>query len=98
MVLEESIMSNEAAEKLLAEKRFERAIAVPTEDRDVRRMLRELSEPITYFGEDKVHRRERLRKLLAQKQMEGQAIPQQAIEIAMETTGQSMEIPVRFQP
>lgn len=34
---------------------------VPTNDRDVRRALREIGHPITLFGEDPGDRRERLR-------------------------------------
>jgi hypothetical protein len=36
----------------LETKRVERSVPVPTGDRDVRRMLRELKEPITLFGEE----------------------------------------------
>lgn len=37
---------------------------VPTLDEDVRAMLRSLNEPVTYFGEDKADRRQRLIKLV----------------------------------
>eukprot|EP00954_Amorphochlora_amoebiformis_P004285 334640-Amorphochlora_amoeboformis.AAC.1 len=50
----------------LEAKRRARTIAVPTSDHDVRRRLRQLGEPITYFGEGPANRRERLRTLLAQ--------------------------------
>ncbi|PRW05847.1 U4 U6 small nuclear ribonucleo PRP4 [Chlorella sorokiniana] len=42
-----------------------KATVVPTNDGDVRRMLRQLGEPITLFGEREMERRDRLRKLLA---------------------------------
>lgn len=41
------------------------ATVVPTSDADVRRLLRQLGEPITLFGEREMERRDRLRKLLA---------------------------------
>lgn len=40
------------------------AANVPTSDDEVRQALRNLGEPITYFGEDKAERRERLIKLV----------------------------------
>lgn len=42
-----------------------KATVVPTNDGEVRRMLRQLQEPITMFGEREMERRDRLRKLLA---------------------------------
>ncbi|KAI3428827.1 hypothetical protein D9Q98_007644 [Chlorella vulgaris] len=42
-----------------------KATVVPTNDSDVRRMLRQLKEPITLFGEREMERRDRLRKMLA---------------------------------
>jgi U4/U6 small nuclear ribonucleoprotein PRP4 len=86
--------THEAAAAALAAKRLEKEIAVPTADADVRRMLRELKEPMTLFGEEAAHRRERLRKLLAQRVMEGQALPQ-AVQDAAAATAASSEIPVR---
>ncbi|KAK9472609.1 WD40-repeat-containing domain protein [Dipodascopsis tothii] len=46
-------------------KRRARQIAVPTDDAKVRARLRELREPVTYFGEEKVDRRDRLRAVLS---------------------------------
>ncbi|ODV81072.1 WD40 repeat-like protein [Suhomyces tanzawaensis NRRL Y-17324] len=37
---------------------------IPTNDDDVRRALRQMGEPITYFGEDRADRRQRLIKLV----------------------------------
>ncbi|EFN58103.1 hypothetical protein CHLNCDRAFT_20357 [Chlorella variabilis] len=42
-----------------------KATVVPTNDQEVRRMLRQLREPITLFGEREMERRDRLRKMLA---------------------------------
>lgn len=41
---------------------------VPTADEDVRKMLRKLQQPVTYFGEDKADRRNRLIKLINEQQ------------------------------
>jgi U4/U6 small nuclear ribonucleoprotein PRP4 len=41
------------------------SVAVPTNDVDVKRMLRSLGHPICFFGEDPKDRRDRLRHLLA---------------------------------
>mmetsp|Transcript_33197 Transcript_33197/g.86094 ORF Transcript_33197/g.86094 Transcript_33197/m.86094 type:complete len:529 (-) Transcript_33197:43-1629(-) len=54
-------------EKLLAEveaRRRLQAMIVPTDDGDVRHKLRALGEPVTLFGEGKMERRDRLRKLM----------------------------------
>eukprot|EP00698_Gefionella_okellyi_P021457 TRINITY_DN6967_c0_g1_i1.p1 TRINITY_DN6967_c0_g1~~TRINITY_DN6967_c0_g1_i1.p1 ORF type:complete len:479 (-),score=81.98 TRINITY_DN6967_c0_g1_i1:290-1672(-) len=62
----------EARERVEIERaRLERTVAVPTNDLDVKKLLREQGEPICLFGEQAAHRRERLRKILAQKTMEG---------------------------
>ncbi|CAN6650963.1 U4/U6 small nuclear ribonucleoprotein Prp4p [Trichomonascus vanleenenianus] len=50
------------------------SIPVPTNDQRVREILRLLSEPVTYFGEDKGDRRDRLRELLVKRQREGEDI------------------------
>jgi U4/U6 small nuclear ribonucleoprotein PRP4 len=53
--------------RLLAEldrKAKGRRLAVPTNDADVRKRLREFKEPITLFGERREDRRERLRNLM----------------------------------
>ena len=39
-------------------------VSLPSLDSDVRKMLRSISEPITYFGEENWNRRDRLKKLL----------------------------------
>ena len=43
-----------------------RTISVPTLDADVRAKLRNIGKPITLFGEKPEHRRDRLRKVLAE--------------------------------
>ena len=47
-------------------RRRQRALAVTTDDKEVRRQLRELGEPMTLFGEKEMERRDRLRKHLAE--------------------------------
>jgi U4/U6 small nuclear ribonucleoprotein PRP4 len=54
--------------------RIGNAIAIPTDDNEVRSKLRLMGEPITYFGEDKADRRNRLRRLLAEMQRRGEDI------------------------
>lgn len=46
-------------------RRRQRALAVTTDDKEVRRQLREMGEPMTLFGEREMERRDRLRKHLA---------------------------------
>src|SRR6185369_1108692 len=43
-----------------------RQMAIPTDELEVKLMLRQLGHPICLFGEDKPDRRERLRSLLSQ--------------------------------
>lgn len=69
--------SHVSAESLEAKKRHEeltkkyelqkaaRQIAVPTSENEVKMRLRELKQPVTYFGETAADRRERLRALMA---------------------------------
>ncbi|KAJ8102521.1 WD40-repeat-containing domain protein [Lipomyces tetrasporus] len=52
----------------LSRRQRAKQIAVPTDDLKVRAKLRELGEPITLFGEDKADRRERLRRVLLERQ------------------------------
>lgn len=52
-------------------KRQGQQVSVPTNDNEVRAKLRQLGEPITYFGEDKGDRRDRLRSLLLERQTSG---------------------------
>lgn len=42
-----------------------RELYVPTDDADVRKMLRENQQPVCLFGEGPAERRERLREILA---------------------------------
>lgn len=49
-------------------KRRAAGLIVPTDDTQVRQRLRDFKEPVTLFGEGKAERRDRLRKLLADKQ------------------------------
>lgn len=50
-----------------------RSVVVPTDDNVVRRQLRDLQEPMCYFGEGPAERRERLGKILAQLTPEARA-------------------------
>ena len=52
----------------LTESMQKHATAVPTKDIDIKRMLRQLGEPICLFGEDPIDRRNRLKHVLASKQ------------------------------
>lgn len=53
--------------KDIERKQQSRYLAVPTNDGEVRKKLRDLGEPITYFGEDKADRRERLKRYVMEK-------------------------------
>ncbi|GFR45922.1 hypothetical protein Agub_g7380 [Astrephomene gubernaculifera] len=44
-----------------------RQVVVPTDDGKVRQLLRQLGEPVTMFGEREMERRERLKRLIAQR-------------------------------
>ena len=60
--------TRERQEALLKEfenRRRQRAISVTTDDKEVRRQLREMGEPMTLFGEREMERRDRLRRHLA---------------------------------
>ncbi|CAL8460668.1 g198 [Coccomyxa elongata] len=59
------ILQEEAVRQMEIRRRM-RAEVVPTQDGDVRRMLRQLEHPITLFGEREMERRARLRKILAE--------------------------------
>ena len=72
---ESSRVAREKQEALLRElqlKRRARALAVPTNDKEVRLRLRAIEEPVTLFGEREMERRERLRGLMARMEAEGQ--------------------------
>ncbi|GLC45347.1 hypothetical protein PLESTB_000312800 [Pleodorina starrii] len=47
-----------------------RQVVVPTDDGKVRQLLRQLAEPITLFGEREMERRERLKRIIAQREGE----------------------------
>ncbi|EYU18680.1 hypothetical protein ABFS82_10G159100 [Erythranthe guttata] len=73
-ISEESQIVRERHEKAVQEllmKRRAAALAVPTNDNAVRSRLRRLGEPITFFGEREMERRDRLRALMAKLDAEG---------------------------
>ncbi|VFQ80402.1 unnamed protein product [Cuscuta campestris] len=73
-ISEESRLVRERQEKAMQElllKRRAAALAVPTNDMAVRARLRRLGEPITFFGEREMERRDRLRALMARLDAEG---------------------------
>ncbi|CAH9068693.1 unnamed protein product [Cuscuta epithymum] len=73
-ISEESRLVRERQEKAMQElllKRRAAALAVPTNDMAVRARLRRLGEPITFFGEREMERRDRLRALMARLDSEG---------------------------
>jgi U4/U6 small nuclear ribonucleoprotein PRP4 len=57
--------------KVFEQRQLKKTLQVPTDDQKVRNKLRELYEPMTLFGEDKVDRRERLKEIMAIRMMEG---------------------------
>uniref|UniRef100_A0AC35G0P0 Pre-mRNA processing factor 4 (PRP4)-like domain-containing protein n=1 Tax=Panagrolaimus sp. PS1159 TaxID=55785 RepID=A0AC35G0P0_9BILA len=62
-------VDNPAEKAILAEfdrRRKARTLTLPTDDVQVKLMLRKLNEPICLFGEDILDRRERLRRILSQ--------------------------------
>lgn len=74
-ISEESRLVRERQEKAMQElllKRRAAALAVPTNGMAVRARLRRLGEPITFFGEREMERRDRLRALMAKLDAEGQ--------------------------
>lgn len=58
-------------ERLQELRRLAKAVVAPTSDDDVRLALRYLEEPVTYFGEDRVDRRDRLQDMLAKRLANG---------------------------
>jgi len=48
-------------------RRKARTVVVPTDDAEVRQRLRAFGEPVTFFGEGKPERRERLRQILTER-------------------------------
>jgi U4/U6 small nuclear ribonucleoprotein PRP4 len=59
--------------KILSEldrKKLARKIALPTNDGEVRNLLRQLDQPVTLFGEGPADRRDRLREFMARLRME----------------------------
>lgn len=67
MALEEERMSREKQLLLeeLERKKRARKLNVPTDDGQVKNILREIGHPICLFGEGPADRRERLRNILA---------------------------------
>ena len=66
---EEARLAKEKSKKLLEQLEYQkkaRTLALPTDDNLIKARLRELSEPIAFFGETKAERRERLRKKMAE--------------------------------
>lgn len=57
--------------KVFEQKQLKKNLQVPTDDQKVRNKLREMYEPMTLFGEDKIDRRERLKEIMAIRMMEG---------------------------
>lgn len=79
MVVEEMDLSAESREAQMQHaetlRRFEaqqrsRAIIVPTSAEDVKQKLRELGHPVTYFGEGPADRRERLKQVIAELELD----------------------------
>lgn len=73
-ISEESRLVRERQERAMQEflmKRRAAALAVPTNDLAVRARLRRLGEPITFFGEREMERRDRLRMLMGKLDSEG---------------------------
>lgn len=66
-------------------KRRARMMTVPTNDKDVKKKLREMGDPICLFGEKAPERRERLREILAKKAVAG--------EISLSVTSTGLAIP-----
>jgi U4/U6 small nuclear ribonucleoprotein PRP4 len=58
--------------KSLEKKKVQRNVPVPTDDFKVRQALRDLSQPVTYFGETNGDRRDRLKEMVAERLMEGE--------------------------
>eukprot|EP01091_Cochliopodium_minus_P016705 TRINITY_DN6334_c0_g1_i1.p1 TRINITY_DN6334_c0_g1~~TRINITY_DN6334_c0_g1_i1.p1 ORF type:complete len:479 (-),score=124.96 TRINITY_DN6334_c0_g1_i1:37-1473(-) len=66
---EEARLAKEKSKKLLESlenQKKARTLALPTDDNLIKARLRELSDPIVFFGETKAERRERLRKKLVE--------------------------------
>ncbi len=76
----------EKASALLSQferRRLAATIAVPTDDGRVRAKLRELGQPVTFFGEGPADRRDRLRELLTE-QAHTQAGGQEGADVEMQ--------------
>ncbi|CEM08608.1 unnamed protein product [Vitrella brassicaformis CCMP3155] len=67
---QESIAKHQRTMQAFSQQQRAKAIAAPTQDMDVRKMLRQLGEPITLFGEGPGERRQRLKELLAKMEEE----------------------------
>ncbi|GIL66866.1 hypothetical protein Vafri_20334 [Volvox africanus] len=66
-----------------------RQVVVPTDDGKVRQLLRQLGEPVTLFGEREMERRERLKRIIAQRDGE--------VELDLPTTEQLLSEEVAVQ-
>ncbi|CAD8127642.1 unnamed protein product [Paramecium sonneborni] len=64
---------NEKKQKLMAEAR---KLMVPTQESQIKSQLRQLGQPVTYFGENAADRRQRLRTLLTEHLMQYGRLPQ----------------------
>ncbi|CAD8193638.1 unnamed protein product [Paramecium octaurelia] len=64
---------NERKQKLMAEAR---KLMVPTQESQIKSQLRQLGQPVTYFGESAADRRQRLRTLLTEHLMQYGRLPQ----------------------
>ncbi|QDZ18106.1 U4/U6 small nuclear ribonucleoprotein PRP4-like protein [Chloropicon primus] len=88
------IVSTSRQEELIKEfelKRRSKSIVVPTNDGQVRQLLRSLGEPITLFGEREVDRRDRLRGILTGLDAEGKGV---ATTMEVEEDDDVEEVPV----
>jgi hypothetical protein len=78
-------------------KRKARTVTVPTSDAAVRRRLRELSHPITLFGELAPQRRERLREVLALHAAQSTTLDEADKKAALESLQQDAKTSAEFE-
>uniref|UniRef100_A0A7S3XE42 Pre-mRNA processing factor 4 (PRP4)-like domain-containing protein n=1 Tax=Picocystis salinarum TaxID=88271 RepID=A0A7S3XE42_9CHLO len=57
-----------------------RQVPVPVHDQTVRMYLRRWKEPVTLFGEEEMERRDRLRRCIAQRERDGNDLPNEWME------------------
>lgn len=75
---EESQEARKRHEEMMKKYELQKAsknINVPTNDAEIKMKLREMKQPICYFGEGPAERRERLKSLLARILLEGGSLP-----------------------